>query len=187
MKKRLYQAPIETPVSLDEAKIHLGITDSSRDALISGLIGAATALVESFTKRRFVSQGWELVLSGGFSRIKIPFGNLQSVDSISYVDSAGTGYTVQSSDYYVSGIGTDKGELFILDTFSFPALYDYDPVVIRFVCGYGGQALTPDVFKNAIKLSIEDMFYGGDGKTDTVKALIWPFRNWWGEYGKKTV
>ncbi|HDR8932974.1 head-tail connector protein [Burkholderia vietnamiensis] len=59
---RLTQAPAEEPVTLEEAKLHLRVIDSSEDALISLLISAARVHAENVCRRVFVTQKWDLFL-----------------------------------------------------------------------------------------------------------------------------
>ncbi|VVE49505.1 head-tail connector protein [Pandoraea terrigena] len=59
---RLTQAPAEEPVALDDAKLHLRVTDSSEDTLISMLISAARIHAENVCRRVFVTQKWDLFL-----------------------------------------------------------------------------------------------------------------------------
>ncbi|HIC7213959.1 head-tail connector protein [Burkholderia stabilis] len=62
MAIRLTQAPAEEPVTLEEAKLHLRVIDSSEDALISLLISAARVYAENVCRRVFVTQKWDLFL-----------------------------------------------------------------------------------------------------------------------------
>lgn len=59
---RLTQAPTEEPVTVDEAKLHLRVTDSSEDTLIAMLISAARIHAENVCRRVFVTQKWDLFL-----------------------------------------------------------------------------------------------------------------------------
>lgn len=54
--------PTAEPVTLAEAKAHLRIGHDSEDALIGGLIRAATAEVESRTGTALIEQAWRLAL-----------------------------------------------------------------------------------------------------------------------------
>lgn len=62
MGLRLTQAPATEPVTLEEAKLHLRVMDSSEDALISILISAARIHAENVCRRVFVTQKWDLFL-----------------------------------------------------------------------------------------------------------------------------
>ncbi|MFM0326088.1 head-tail connector protein [Caballeronia glebae] len=62
MGLRLTQGPAEEPVSLEEAKLHLRVIDSSEDTLISMLISAARAHAENICRRVFVTQKFDLYL-----------------------------------------------------------------------------------------------------------------------------
>lgn len=181
MKLKCAQGPESLPVTLTETKTHLAVTDTGRDSLITGYLSAAVELVESFTRRKLITQAWDMILDCSIGDIALPFGRLQSVTSITYVDSAGSSRTVPALDYYVEGIGTDAGKIRFLDTFSFPALYDFEPVTVRFVCGFGDTgAAVPDVLKHAVLLHIENMWLGGDDNAEAIKALLYPFRVWGG-------
>ncbi|MFM0330658.1 head-tail connector protein [Paraburkholderia strydomiana] len=59
---RLTLAPTEEPVTVDEAKLHLRVTDSSEDTLITMLISAARIHAENVCRRVFVTQKWDLFL-----------------------------------------------------------------------------------------------------------------------------
>jgi uncharacterized phiE125 gp8 family phage protein len=59
---RLTLAPAEEPVTVDEAKLHLRVTDSSEDTLITMLISAARIYAENVCRRVFVTQKWDLFL-----------------------------------------------------------------------------------------------------------------------------
>jgi uncharacterized phiE125 gp8 family phage protein len=62
MGLRLTFAPAEEPVSVEEAKVHLNVIDSTYDSLISNLIIAARAHAENVCRRVFVTQKYDLFL-----------------------------------------------------------------------------------------------------------------------------
>ena len=62
MGLRLTAAPAAEPVTLAEAKLHLRVSDSNEDTLISMLISAARAHAENVCRRAFVTQKWDLFL-----------------------------------------------------------------------------------------------------------------------------
>ncbi len=62
MPSVLVTAPIEEPVSLAEAKLHLRVDYSNDDLLIAALITAARQHAENDTRRALVTQTWRQVL-----------------------------------------------------------------------------------------------------------------------------
>jgi uncharacterized phiE125 gp8 family phage protein len=62
MGLRLTSAPAEEPVTVDEAKLHLRISGTEEDTLITMLISAARAHAENVCRRAFVTQKWDLFL-----------------------------------------------------------------------------------------------------------------------------
>lgn len=167
----LETAPVMEPVSLEDAKAYLRIdseNDVIEDAYVSSLITAAREYCESYQNRAYITQTWEMGLSGfPFSSsdslndskrgsvIEIPKGRLQTIDSFTYKDTAGlVTPLVQDVDYDLSTRGIlgrvcpPFGKIFPL-----AILYPLDPVVIRFTCGYGDTAdSVPGRVKQAILL-----------------------------------
>ena len=181
MKLKLETAPSALPVTLDELKTHLGVTDTARNTLITGYLNTAIEHIETMTGRRLITQTWELVLDKAFLSVKLPYGQFQSIDSIVYVDSDEGSNTVDSIDYYTDGVGTDEGGVIMLDTFSFPTLYDYEPITVTFVCGYGDAATAvPESLQSAIMLFAENLFLGDHSNKDTIKNLYTPYKIDWG-------
>jgi uncharacterized phiE125 gp8 family phage protein len=91
--------PIGEPISLDEAKNHLRIDQDDDDALIRALITAARKYCELVQGRVYAEQTLEETWDYWPSVMKLPM--LQSVESITYKDSAGTVHTVEPSIYAV--------------------------------------------------------------------------------------
>jgi hypothetical protein len=64
MREYLIQrsAPTAEPISLVEAKLHLVVTITEDDSLITSLIAAARQYAESITRRALVAQKWSVLL-----------------------------------------------------------------------------------------------------------------------------
>lgn len=173
----LVTPPALEPVGLLDAKAYLRIdseNDTIEDAYVSSLITAAREYCESFQNRAYITQTWEMGLPGfpfssldslnGSKResiIEIPKGKLQTIDSITYKDTAGVVTTLMPEvDYNVSNRGIlgkvcpPFGKVFPL-----AILYPLDPVVINFTCGYGDNASdVPTRVKQAILLLISHWY-----------------------------
>ena len=146
-------APATEPVTLAEAKAHLGVTISDDDARIQALIKAAREWVESTTGRALITQTWVAKLDTfpAGDILKLPKPPIQSITSVGYVDTNGddqtfTGYTLDS-------IGE---RIFLKYGEDWPTTQDTEnAVTITYVTGYGAAAGVPESIKQAIKLQVE--------------------------------
>jgi len=137
------------PVSTEDSMLLEDLKTSRRD-------------VENDTGRKIITQTWDYYPSRWpdsrdyeNDRIKIPYGNLQSVTSVKWKDTAGTETTlVENTDYLVELNGTECGYIVLPYQESWPdtELYPSNPITIRFVCGYGATGSdVPENIKRAIK------------------------------------
>lgn len=102
MGLKLIEAPATEPITLDEAKAHLRVTQADDDDLISIFIKAARQSAERFLGRALIDQTWELILDEfPDSEIEIPLPPLIEVVSIYYDDAAGDEQLVPPADYAV--------------------------------------------------------------------------------------
>lgn len=62
MPEILIRPPAGEPVSLAEAKLHLRVTDTAQDALISMLISAARIACETKTRQQLLHARWQLIV-----------------------------------------------------------------------------------------------------------------------------
>ncbi len=178
IKRKLLEAPNIQPVDLSEVKKHLAVSHTGDDELIQTYLDAALEFVEFQTGRKLISQIWQLI-SDSWKEVEtvLPFGNLQSVISVSYKDPDGVSQTI-STDYYVaSGIGTDEGQIVFLSGFSTPSLYEVEPIIVEFECGYPSVETVPDSLKAAIKLKVSELYEDADTE-NAVFALCSPLRIW---------
>lgn len=110
---QLITGPAHEPVTIPQAKLHLRVTGSAEDALISGLISAAREYVENYCQRALFTQTWQLTLdtfpyqvpafASWFDAyaVALPRPRLQSITSITYQDTTGTVQTLSTSAYSV--------------------------------------------------------------------------------------
>jgi uncharacterized phiE125 gp8 family phage protein len=181
MGLKLITPPATTPVSLAEAKAHVEYEDTDRDALITGLIQAATDYVEQFTGKALVSQTWRLTLDGFSNTIALPKGPVISVSSVQYFDANGDLQTVGAGDYMVDTV-SDPAWLVLNSDASWPAVVDgINAVSINFVAGY---TILPASIKQAILLLIGQWFDNRSATSEkamtevpyAVESLLRPFR-----------
>lgn len=160
----------------------------AEDTLIEGLITAARQMCESITNRAFVTQTWTLYLEDWPEDdwLKLPKGNLQSVESVKYTDSAGTVQTlVEDTDYLVDTY-SEPGRIVLAYGESWPteSLYPANPIAIEFTCGYGDADDVPKAIKQALLLLVghwyehrEAVLVGAASKEIefAVRALLAPY------------
>jgi len=133
------------------------------DDLLTSFIQTSREIVENEIRRALITQTWDLYLQGFPTKnyIKLPFGNLQTVTSIKYKDTAGTETTmVAGTDYLVETNGTKCGRIVLPDSVTWPtdSLYPSNPITIRFVCGWTTAALVPAAIKTAMKMICDDLY-----------------------------
>jgi len=149
---------------------------TTEDDDLTDLITDAREFVEKETCRRLLTQVWDYSIDNFPHEyfIKLPFGNLQTVTSLTYKDSDGTSATLtQATDYYVETNGDQHGRVVLPygDTWPSDILYSSNPITIRFTCGWTTAALVPKAIKRAVKFAAEDAYYHGD-RSDVLKPVI---------------
>jgi uncharacterized phiE125 gp8 family phage protein len=181
-------APTQYPVSLAEAKAHVKQDFDTDDAMLAAQIIAATELVESFTKQQMMTATYELTLDSFPDVIRVPKPPLQSVTSITYLDTGGTSQTVASTDYTVD-IKSEPGRIMPVFGAVWPVTYQQmNAVTVTYVAGRTKVGDVPEALKAGIKLLIGDlyqnretMFDGTIEEMPTIRALLWPYvREWTG-------
>lgn len=149
-------APAVEPLTTAEAKSHLRVDASTEDALIDAYVAAARAFYEEATWRALITQTWAMRLEQWpyEESILLPKPPLQSVTSITYVDSDGDSHTMASADYTV--YAQDPGRIWLGYSKSWPSvtLRPGPSITITFVAGYGLAAAVPVIDKQAIRLMV---------------------------------
>lgn len=161
MSLKLITAPAAEPVTLTEAKLHLRVDHDTEDDLITDLIVAAREKAEHLTGRALITQTWDRVLdafpAGG---IELGMPPVQSITSISYVDTSGATVALVADDYTLDNT-TDPGWLIPSAALgAWPSTYDAANVVtVRFVAGYGASgASVPATIRQFILLELGTMY-----------------------------
>lgn len=148
--------PAEEPVTLEEAKLAAQIDHSEEDTLISAYITAARELLESFTRRQFITATWDITahtFPGPFL-LQFPIATVQTITHVKYYDLDGIHQTL-SSDIYTIDTGRTPQSFYLAFNKEWPQLRDQrDAVQIRAVFGYGTAADVPESLKAAIKFTV---------------------------------
>ena len=181
-------APSGTPLTLAEAKTHCRVDDTDDDALITGLIAAVTQHLDgrrAYLGRCLMTQSWEYRPENSFRTVclsrcggvALPFPPLQSVESVKYIDGAGTLQTL-AADQYVVDTATYEGQIRPAFGVVWPAarLEDY-AVRIAFTAGFGDAAAVPQPIKSAMLMIIEQL-YDKRGADDAAQVTIPAAARW---------
>ncbi len=194
----LFSAPGTDPVTLIEAKGHLHVDSDDEDGDIAALLLAARQHIETTTGRVLISQTWDYTIDRDWpwlldfdSRahlrvIEIPKPPLQSVTSISYVDTAGVSQTLASNQYLVDA-GSSIGRVYQAYGVTWPSVRcQAKAITVRFVAGYGAApGNIPEALRRAILLLVGHWYENREavqiGSTPTemplaVASLLAPYK-----------
>lgn len=154
-------AAANEPVSTNEARLHLRISHTDEDALISSLIVAARNYVEGLANRPLVQRTYALKLDRFpmGNEIILPSGKVSAVSSITYVDTAGTTQTLSASGYTVEtqrlpgSVVLNPSNLTAWPTTRFYA--GISSVTISYTAGYGSTASSvPQALRQAVLMAV---------------------------------
>lgn len=183
----LVTAPSVEPVSLDDAKLYLRIDGTDEDAVIGDLIKAARTVVEQKGRLALITQTWDYTLDAWPDVIRIPIGPVQSVVSVTYVDSNGTTQTLDPAEYQVDNsqnparITPAYGRVWPV------ARVQPNSIAVRFVAGFGDTtADIPRDLRQALLLLLGHFYENREAVTVgsvtevpmTVNFLILPRKVW---------
>lgn len=183
----LVTAPTETPISLDEAKVNCSVDAeiTDWDALITGLIEAATSLLDGYPGilgRCLVTQTWQVTADDLDRCMRLPMP--ASAVVVKVRNSAGQLATVTSTNY--SLLADARGSYVrFKDAYAYPGdLAETEAVILEFTAGYGAAADVPAAIKQAMHLLVGHWFANREAAAPTSfdelplgpKALLTPFR-----------
>ncbi len=180
-------------------------TNTTADPELVSWTTAARMFCERFTHRSLITTTWDLGLDAfpwyapagytteaqiGANAIWLPQAPLQSVTSVSYVDTNGDTQVWSASNYTVdtpSGPTAGPGRVIPAWSLYYPVTRTVpNAVTVRFVAGYGAAGTVPAPIKSAMKLLI-GLWYANreagvlerasaDILPMGVDALLWPYK-----------
>jgi len=186
MALKLITAATVLPVSLVEAVEHLRVDVSTDDAMITSMIWAAVAGAEHTTGRALTAQTWEVTLDAFPAVIELTRTPVQSITSVTYIDSAGVS-TVLSDTLYALDNKDDFGFAHVVPVYAgeWPATRDeINSVAVRYVAGYADAASVPAAIKSWILLQVGAMYENREAegrqlyKLGFADALLDRYRVW---------
>ena len=167
------------PLSLTEVKEFLRVDSSDEDATLNIMISAAREMCETYTRQILMTTTIDEVGdSFPAGNISLSRGPIQSITSVSYLDSAGATQTVASSDY-TSDLISQPSRLDPVTSWP-TASAEVNAVTIRYVVGYTSASDVPAPIRQGIMLAIASMYENrmdGVHRLPTASEYLWnPFR-----------
>lgn len=184
-----YQDPSKEPITLDELKDHLRITDESEDANLWAYLRAARRNLELWLGRSFLTQTWDYYWdSFPCGLLRIPAPPLQSVTHIKYTDPAGVLQTWSSALYQVDLLAVPpRVQPVYGESWPLTRSQEFNAVTARVILGYGDTGDTvPEDLRVAVRVMATTLFEHREDTTAVsfpipraVMALAFPYRVEW--------
>lgn len=176
--------PETEPVTLTEAKTHLRVEHDADDTLITSLVTAAREWCEGFLNRALITQTRRLAISSWpIYPLRLSGIPIQSIESVTYVDSDGETGTVAADQYRL----TASGELIRTYNGEWPSvtLMGRECISITYKCGWASADYVPRQIKQAMLLLIGAWYETREGMTEAnrqevpfgVRELLYPLRD----------
>ena len=181
-------APSVEPVTTTDQKNWMRVDGSDEDTLIGNLASAARAWFEMSTNRQLITATWTYKLSTFPSSgdLVLPISPLQSVTSITYVDTDGATQTWSGAKYVVD-TASDRGAVRPIYDEDYPDSRGYvGDVTVTFVAGYGNASSdVPDGALTAIKVLAANWFENREANAAiklhevpmALQTLVWQFKD----------
>lgn len=113
-------------ITLDEAKAHLEIDHTDRDAMITGLCAAASEMIdgpEAMAGKAIAAQTWVYKTEKSFTELDLPIFPVQAISSVAYLDDADAEQSLSVNDFIFYSTN-DWTRIDTVSGFSWPALSD---------------------------------------------------------------
>lgn len=176
MRLKYTSSPSTLPVSLAEAKLHLRVTTSTEDDMITEMIKSARHYVEGEMGIKIMQVSAEGYMdsfpSGNF--IEIPVYPVTGIDKIEYFAPDTEAYSVFSSGDWVLDSSRKYPRVYLKPDHDWPDTSDQvNSVKVTFNAGYPSASDVPENWKAAIKLVVSNLFENrGDEGHKTFSSQI---------------
>lgn len=150
-------APVLSAVTTAEAKKQANVVAEDDDDYVARLVAVATEQVERDSNRALLTQTWQLTRHAfpAGRKLVLPRAPLQSVSSITYLDTAESEQTLAEASYLVD-THREPGVIWLDEDADWPSLVSSRPnaVVITYVAGWTSASEVPQRAKHAILLLV---------------------------------
>lgn len=167
LRRQVTDAATEYPVTLDEAKSHLRVTNTADDFYINALITAATNELELICWRQFISSDQRSyfpvptsvkqgIIRDCVLRLELNGAPVTAVSAVKYYDENGTLQTLSGSKY-ITELDLEPAIITITDIPSFDP-NRATPLYVNFTGGWADAASVPQAIKQAILIRIGTLY-----------------------------
>jgi uncharacterized phiE125 gp8 family phage protein len=166
---RVIQGPAEEPLSSDEMRDHLRVTDTLEEPLLVAYLTALRQLAEKQLDLAFLTQTLEWTIdtfpcydeTNPYGALVLPRQPLQSVVSLKYIDTAGAQQTWSPSLYLVDAL---QSRIVPAYGQTWPQIrYQPSAIVVRYVAGYLNLAALPEDLRQMMRLAVGTLFEFREG------------------------
>lgn len=167
-------APVIDPVSLIEVKQHLRITHDDEDALLAFYVLAAQEYAERTTRRQLLTATYTLGLNAfpACRMLPLPRPPLQSVTSVTYLDTSGASQTLATTGYSVVTT-SEPGYLALKYSQSWPSTYSQaQAITITYVAGWASYSAVPSLLKMALFLLVGHFYEHREATIEKALQMI---------------
>ena len=187
----LSSAPVLLPVTAKDARKQCRIDVTTEDALLERYIKAATAAAEKHTRRRLITQTWDLYWDSfppSGERLCVTYPPVKSITSITYLDGSGVSTTWSSalySTFLPSGDNAQAGlvEPVFGETWPTTQSGTLNAVKVIAVFGYASEADVPADITSGILLMVSHFNENREGTTGAgLKELPLGVSDLWDPY-----
>ena len=156
--------PAIEPLTIEDARMHCDLDDAYHDGSLSRLITAARVKVEQDTRLALINQTRVMKFDAWPRQtiIELPVAPLQSVSSVTYVDTLDSTQTLSASLYAVDTT-QNPGRRVLNDGESWPATRGhYNDIVVTYIAGHGATvASVPKTAQLAMLMLVRHWFDRG--------------------------
>jgi uncharacterized phiE125 gp8 family phage protein len=183
-------APVDEPLTVAEAKLWLRIDNDAEDPVIADMVQAARESCEVFTQRQFLTATFRMKLDAfplNDAPLQLPRPPLQSVTSVTYLDTGGVSTVMPSTDYTVD-TDTEPGRIVLNYGKTWPSTRLIEQsVTVVFLAGWTTPQLVPMSIKRAVAAQAGTLYGMRETISDrpvhkvveAAESLLWQQRVWY--------
>ena len=167
MSVEVVTPPDGFPVTLDEAKKHVRLDLDLDDVEITQMLDAAVEYAQKFQGRQYLTATIDEYFDC-FPRnvLELELAPVQSITSITYLDTAGDSQTWASASYQ-SDLKKSTVRIKPVPGETWPLTENgrMNAVTVRYVAGYGNMAQVPRDIKNGFLMLLADLYENRSGSS----------------------